>query len=572
MKRRILRLLKSTAKLVVFFALCVAGYYAYTMYVNPPEEEQGFGELPTAVAEVRDITVSVSATGVLQPIRIVEVKSKASGEILEMPVEMGDLLQRGDLIAQVDTRILDQEYKQAEADLQSAQTRRDIAERQYLRAQELHGQDLISENDLESSEQNFTNAEGQLLRAEATLQLAQERLEDATVTAPITGTIINKTVEEGVVIQSSMSNVSGGTTLVQMADLTALQIRTLVDEIDIGKVGGGLEVKSTVEAFPDRNFSGQVMKIEPQAVTQQSVTTFPVLSFIDNSEGMLLPGMNADVNIIVHERPGVLAVPNEAVRTPDDAREVVALLELDASGLGEMYAGGGAGGASMGGAMAHGGEMRPGGDARPAGADALAEEARAGGESESGREAGSGEGGMPSGERGQGGERQPMAGGSGAPGQATGERPQAAGPGGREGGGQGQRGQGRGEGGRFGGMDMSDPAVRRMMEEMRSRRQAERDAAARDPWGVEGARREPAVVFVMDADGVITPRQILSGVRDWEFTEVIEGLEAGVEVVLLPSTSLLRAQEDLRNRFSGRSMIPGMGGRGGGPGRGGPPH
>ena len=118
-------------------------------------------------------------------------------------------------------------------------------------------------------------------------------------------------------------------------------------------------------------------------------------------------------------------------------------------------------------------------------------------------------------------------------------------------------------------MDMSDPEVRARMEEMRSQRRAQMEAEASDPWGVERVRRQAAVVFVLGEDGLMTPRQIVTGVRDWERTEVIEGLQPGEQVVILPSTSLLRSQEELRQRFSGRSMVPGMGG---GRGRGGPPH
>ncbi len=512
MKRQIFRALKSLGKLVLFISIAVGGYYAYTYY-NAEEVEEGLGELPTAVVEVRDITVSVSATGVLEPIKVVEVKSRASGEILQMPVEMGDLVERGQLLVQVDTRILDQEFKQADADLQSAITRKEIAERQYLRAQDLHQQDLISENDLEASEQNATNAQATLLRSEASLQLARERLEDATVTAPISGTIISKAVEEGVIITSSTSNVSGGTTLVRMADLSRLQIRTLVDEIDIGKVLGELEVESTVEAFPDRTFTGAVMKIEPQAVVQQSVTTFPVLSFVDNSDGMLLPGMNADVNIIIHRRPGVLAVPNEAVRTPEDAAQIMAMFEADMATA-----------------------------------------------TEEGQSAGA----VPSDRSEAGSSDEPASEPSGAPAEGPGE--QGAGRGGE---GMGPGGQGGRSGGGFGNMDMSDPEVRARMEEMRSQRRAQMEAEARDPWGVESVRRQAAVVFVMGEDGLMQPRQIITGVRDWERTEVIEGLQPGEEVVMLPSTSLLRSQEELRQRFSGRSMVPGMGGGGG---RGGPPH
>ena len=554
MRKRLVKLLKTTVKLAVLVGLVYGGYFAYTTYYAPEEEEDTLGTLPTAIAEVRDIVVSVSATGVLQPVRIIEVKSKASGEILDMPVEMGDYVERGQLIAQVDTRILTQELKQSEADHQSADTRLNIAKRQYVRAQDLHKQDLISENDLETSEQNFTNAEAQLLRAEATLQLATERLEDATVTAPISGRIIAKTVEEGQIITSSMSNVSGGTTLVQMADLSELEIRTLVDEVDIGTVRPALEVESKVEAFPDQEFLGEVMKIEPQAVVQQSVTTFPVLSRIDNSQGMLLPGMNADVNIVVHRRPGVLAIRNEAVRTPDDARRVADLLGIgvvneEASEMLMADAGGDHAEVRREGA-GQSGDRAASANGQPS--------------SDNGSPAAPDNGGSRGGERGasaQPAERPSTNGG------------QSSSRGGGEGsqGYSGTRGQGGGSGGGRG-MDTSDPAARQRMMEMMQRRRAEQEAAARDPWGTAGGRREDAVVFVMSAEGVLSPRDVVTGVRDWEFTEILEGLVAGDEVVMLPSTSLLSSQEDLRARFAGRSMIPGMGGGGGGRMRGGPPH
>ena len=237
------KLLAATFKLVIFIGVIGGGYYAYQRYTSELEEEE-VRELPTVIATVRDITVSVSATGILQPVKIVEIKSKASGEILEMPVEMGDFLETGALIAQIDTRILDQELKQVEADYESAEIRLQIAQRQFVRAESLYAEDLISQNDLETSKQNFTSAESQFIRAEASLELARERLEDTTVTAPISGTIIAKTVEQGQIIASSTNNVSGGTVLIQMADLSELEIRTLVDEIDIGNVKAGLGIES----------------------------------------------------------------------------------------------------------------------------------------------------------------------------------------------------------------------------------------------------------------------------------------------------------------------------------------
>jgi HlyD family secretion protein len=452
------KLLAATFKLVIFIGVIGGGYYAYQRYTSELEEEE-VRELPTVIATVRDITVSVSATGILQPVKIVEIKSKASGEILEMPVEMGDFLETGALIAQIDTRILDQELKQVEADYESAEIRLQIAQRQFVRAESLYAEDLISQNDLETSKQNFTSAESQFIRAEASLELARERLEDTTVTAPISGTIIAKTVEQGQIIASSTNNVSGGTVLIQMADLSELEIRTLVDEIDIGNVKAGLGIESTVEAFANMNFEGEVMKIEPQAVVQQSVTTFPVLSRIDNSGGLLLPGMNADVSIIIKERSNVLTVSNEAVRSPEDAREVVQLLGLDAP-VGVLQS-------SL---------------------------------------------------------------------VTSSENPtQLASASMRE---PGDLANGNSDNGHVG--------------------SRETVTKAQPVGGISGdndSRQEPAVVFVLDIDGRFHAREIVTGVRDWETSEVLAGLEEGEELVLLPSTSLLRSQQDIRDRFARQNTV-----------------
>ena len=145
---------------------------------------------------------------------------------------------------------------------------------------------------------------------------------------PITGTIIAKTVERGTVIASATANVSGGTTLLQMADLNLVQVRTLVDETDIGKVQPGQLATITVDAYPNRPFEGTVLKIEPQAQTEQNVTVFPVLVRIQNREGLLRPGMNTEVEIHVGNREGVPAVPNAALRTQRDVASAAQVLGL----------------------------------------------------------------------------------------------------------------------------------------------------------------------------------------------------------------------------------------------------
>jgi HlyD family secretion protein len=157
---------------------------------------------------------------------------------------------------------------------------------------------------------------------------AQNQMDDTNVRAPIGGTIIEKLVERGQVISSPTRDVGGGTVLLRMADLGLVQVRTLVDETDIGKIQVGQRATVTVDAYPNRPFEGTVLKIEPQAITEQNVTMFPVQVRIDNRAGLLRPGMNAEVEIHVGEREDVLAVPNAALRTQRDVRSAAEVLGL----------------------------------------------------------------------------------------------------------------------------------------------------------------------------------------------------------------------------------------------------
>lgn len=141
--------------------------------------------------------------------------------------------------------------------------------------------------------------------------------------------MIEKPVALGQVIASGTSGLSGGTTIIKMADLTKVRVRALVNETDIGKIRPGLVAQVIVDAFPDRPFMGTVEKIEPQATIQQSVTMFPVLISIDNQARLLMPGMNGEVSIEVERRENVLAVSNDAVRNPNEVGVVAPMLGLD---------------------------------------------------------------------------------------------------------------------------------------------------------------------------------------------------------------------------------------------------
>ncbi|HUF25817.1 MAG TPA: efflux RND transporter periplasmic adaptor subunit [Gemmatimonadaceae bacterium] len=295
--------------------------------------------MPTTVlVERRDIIVDVEATGVVEPINVIEVKSKASGQITRLTVETGDEVRRGTLLVQLDRREVEAQYQQANADLQAAQARRDVAASNRERSDNLFEQRVITAQEHESARLDLANAEAALVRARAALDQAQQRREDVTVLAPIDGTIIERTVAEGQVIASATSSASGGTTLLRMADLTRVRVRVNVSEADIGSVRTGMPASVATDAYPNRPFIGFVEKIEPQAVVQQSVTMFPILVSIENRDGLLKPGMNSEVTIEIDRRLNVLAVPNDAVRTPREATMFAGYLGISADSMRSVLA------------------------------------------------------------------------------------------------------------------------------------------------------------------------------------------------------------------------------------------
>jgi HlyD family secretion protein len=286
---------------------------------------------PAELAQVerRDLEIRAEASGQIEPIRVVEVKSKVSGELTRINVETGDEVQQGDLLATVDPRDVRNAYAQAAADMELARARVETTRTQRRRAEELAREGLLSTQDLENTRLEETNARAQLLKAQTNLELAREKTADVTIRAPIAGTVIEKTVEQGQIIASASGNVSGGTTLVKMADLATVRARALVDEVDIGRIHAGQDASVEVEAYPGRTFRGKVVKIEPQAVVEQNVTMFPVLVELPNPERLLKPGMNAEVGIEVADREGVVAVPNGAVTTLRDAAAAGTVLGLE---------------------------------------------------------------------------------------------------------------------------------------------------------------------------------------------------------------------------------------------------
>jgi HlyD family secretion protein len=478
----------------------------------------------SAPVETRTIQVTVDAAGVVEPESTVEVKSKASGEVLAVHAETGDVVPAGHLLVEIDKRTPRNSLSQTEAALKAAEARRQIAQTQMERAAALFKTQTLTQSDLEQTQLEFANAESQVVSAKVAVENARITLEDTDVRAPIAGTVIEKTVEPGTVIASTTQNVSGGTTLMKMADLTTVQVRTRVDETDIGKIQPGMRTKVTVAAYPNQPFDGEVLKIEPQALVEQNVTQFSVLIKIANRGGLLKPGMNADVQIQIANREGVAAVPTAALRAETDVPLTAVMLGLDEDALrkelwpeGAPVAAKGKNMVSIGGREI---ELPDGVDAakvtalmqkRQSGQELTAEERtmmrgvfqQAGGNF--------GGGGGPPGGFGGGGN--PPGGGNFRGGGSAGGPP----------------------GGGGGGFFVSGASP-----------QTARPAASPDYlfggdyWVVAMRGDEPVPVAVK------------TGLTDLEYSEVVSGLEPGDRVLLLPSTSLYEQQERLQEFINQR--------------------
>jgi len=215
-----------------------------TLACEQAEETEGIS-IQSTPAELRGMRITAEASGQLEPVLKVEVKSKASGEILELFVDSGDEVELGDTLAKVDPRDVENAWDQAEADYEVAKVRRDLAKEQMDRSRRLLDAEVISMQDFESRELEYANAQAAFVRAETNRELAALRRTDVTISAPMAGTILEKLVEYGQVIQSATQNVSGGTTLFMMANLDNMRVRTLVDETDVGKLAADSSV--TVE-------------------------------------------------------------------------------------------------------------------------------------------------------------------------------------------------------------------------------------------------------------------------------------------------------------------------------------
>ena len=304
-------------------------------------------QIQTATVQRRDIVVQAEATGVIEPITVVEVKSKtASGQVIDMNIEVGSYVRPGDLIVQIDTTDLHTQLVQYLSDKAAAQSSYDVAKTVLARNTALYAERVITKDVLEQSQNSEASSRASLLQRETQVTLQLQKLKDSKVVAAAEGTILTRPVARGQVVQAGSGGQSAGTVIATMADLSKVRARALVSETEIGAVQVGQDAVVLVDAYPERAFNGRVEKIEPSAVVQQNVTMFPVLISLDNTDGLLRPGMNGEVSARTNERQQVISVPNDAIRSTREYADAALALGLNPDSVRAkvMPSGGGRGG------------------------------------------------------------------------------------------------------------------------------------------------------------------------------------------------------------------------------------
>ena len=258
-----------------------------------------------------DLSTTITSTGTLQAVTTVDVGTQVSGKIDKILVDFNYNVKKGQLLAILDTTNLALQVTNALTGLQKAQASYDVTKATYERDQTLFEKKFISELDFITSKSNYETAIANLNSAKSSLAQAKTNLSYAYIYSPIRGKIINRNVEEGQTVAASLS----APTLFTIAeDLSKMQILTNVDESDIGQIKNGQDAQFTVQAYPDKKFTGKVFQIRLGSSVISNVVNYIVVVNAENDENLLLPGMTATVDFYVEQRLNVLMIPNAALR------------------------------------------------------------------------------------------------------------------------------------------------------------------------------------------------------------------------------------------------------------------
>ena len=271
----------------------------------------------TAKVENTSIHTSITATGTIEPVTSVTVGTQVSGIVSKLYVDYNSIVKKGQVIAELDRTNLISELNTARANLSSAQSTAAYELSNFNRYKTLYEKGLVSADEFESAQLSYLKAKEQVNTSRESVQKAQTNLGYATITSPIDGVILSKSVEEGQTVAASFNTPE---LFVIAQDLTDMRVIADIDEADIGGVKEGQRVSFTVDAFPEDTFEGQVTQVRQEATTESNVVTYEVVISAPNNDLKLKPGLTANVTIYTMEKNDVLAVPAKALRfIPNEA-------------------------------------------------------------------------------------------------------------------------------------------------------------------------------------------------------------------------------------------------------------
>lgn len=307
--------------LVIVAVATIAALAVWLLSGGKKEEKITFDTAAVAPANIMN---SITATGTIEPVTSVTVGTQVSGIVSKLFVDYNSVVKKGQVIAELDKTNLMSQLNTAKTQLATAQSQLNYQTANYKRYKTLFEKGLVAADDFDNAKLSYTQAKEQVASAKEEVQRAQTNLGYATITSPIDGVVLSKSVEEGQTVAASFSTPE----LFTIAqDLTNMQVVADVDEADIGDVKEGERVTFTVDAYPDDTFEGEVKQVRQEATTTNNVVTYEVVISAPNADLKLKPGLTANVTIYTAERKGVLSVPSKALRfTPQ--KETVGKMKI----------------------------------------------------------------------------------------------------------------------------------------------------------------------------------------------------------------------------------------------------
>ena len=307
--------------LVIVAVAAIAAFAVWLLSDGKKEEKITFDTAAVAPANIMN---SITATGTIEPVTSVTVGTQVSGIVSKLFVDYNSVVKKGQVIAELDKTNLMSQLNTAKTQLATAQSQLNYQTANYKRYKTLFEKGLVAADDFDNAKLSYTQAKEQVASAKEEVQRAQTNLGYATITSPIDGVVLSKSVEEGQTVAASFSTPE----LFTIAqDLTNMQVVADVDEADIGDVKEGERVSFTVDAYPDDTFEGEVKQVRQEATTSNNVVTYEVVISAPNADLKLKPGLTANVTIYTAERKGVLSVPSKALRfTPQ--KETVGKMKI----------------------------------------------------------------------------------------------------------------------------------------------------------------------------------------------------------------------------------------------------